>query len=762
MKKISFNNNWLCNGKAVTLPHDAMIHEKRVPGHASGSAQAFFPGGSYVYEKTFQKPAEEHVIFQFEGVYKNAKVYINGKEAGGANYGYIPFFICADGLLVEGENTIRVECENNDQPESRWYTGAGIYRPVWLWTGAKGGVEPEQVRVHTVSVNPAVIHVHTGHEDAKIEILDGEMVVASGCGCDVDISVPNAKLWCEDTPNLYTCKVTVEGDEAVTTFGIRTITWDNKGFYINGKRTLLRGGCIHHDNGILGAATPDEADWRRVRILKDAGFNAIRSAHNPCSRAMLDACDYYGVYMMDESWDMWFHHKNKYDYATHWRKNYLSDLQAMVDRDYNHPSVVMYSIGNEVSEPAKDEGVERTKEMVAFLKEKDGTRPVTGGFNLMIIANAKKGKGVYNEDGGMNNDVDKMQGMNSTMFNMITNMVGTGMNKSANGKAADEATAPCLDALDMAGYNYASGRYAMEGKCHPDRLIYGSETFPQDIAKNWAMVKQYPYLIGDFMWTAWDYLGEVGLGAWAYTKDGTGFNKPYPWLLADTGAFDIVGTPNGEIFLAQAAWGLLDAPAIGVQPCNHGGKNPSKMVWRGTNALASWAWSGCEGEKTIVEVFTDAAAIELYLNGRKLGKKKVKECKATFKTKYAPGKLEAVAFDASGREVSRSYLESAAGKTHLCVSPETENAKPGEIVYVNVAIVGENGVVESNADRKLTIKVEGGELLAFGSANPRTEENFDEGTYTTYYGTALAAVRAGASGKMKVSVEDAVAEMEIC
>lgn len=742
MKKLCFNTGWICNGAPVVLPHDAMIHETRKADNPSGSAGGYFPGGKYVYEKTFPKPEAEHVMLQFEGVYQNAKVTINGKEAGGTEYGYLPFFICADSLLVDSENTIRVECENVNQPDSRWYTGAGIYRPVWLWTGPKDGIEPEQVRVHTVSVTPATIHVHTGHESAKIEIMDCETVVATGSGCEADITIPNAKLWSEDAPNLYTCKVTVGDDEAVTTFGIRIITWDNKGFYINGKSTLLRGGCVHHDNGIVGAATYDEAEWRRVRILKDAGFNAIRSAHNPTSRAMLEACDYYGMYMMDESWDMWFHHKSKFDYATHWRKSYLSDLAAMVNRDYNHPSVVMYSIGNEVSEPAKEEGIEKTKEMVAFLKQADGTRPVTGGFNLMIIANAKKGKGIYNEEGGRDDSADKkMQGMNSTMFNMITNLVGTGMNKSANGKAADEATAPALDALDMAGYNYASGRYPMEGKCHPDRLIFGSETFPQDIAKNWAMVKQYPYLIGDFMWTAWDYIGEVGIGAWAYTKDGTGFNKPYPWLLADTGAFDIVGTPNGEMFLAQAAWGLLDKPAIGVQPVNHPGMNPAKMAWRGTNAMASWAWQGCEGNKAIVEVFTDAAAIELLINGKSLGKKKVKECKATFKTKYQSGKIEAVAFDVTGREVSRSFLESAIGKTSICAVPEVETANVGEVVYVNVAIVGENGVVESNADRKLTVTVEGGELLAFGSANPRTEERFDEGTYTTYYGTALVAIR---------------------
>ena len=766
MKRHDFNTNWTCNGTGVHLPHDAMIHEIRKADNPSGSAGAFFPGGKYIYEKTFPNPEAEHILFQFDGVYKNAVVYINGKEAGGTEYGYLPFFVCADEFLVEGENTIRVECENANQPDSRWYTGAGIYRPVVMWTGPKSGFEPEQVRVHTLSIEPATINVYTGHENAKIEILDGDTVVAKGYGADEDIVIPDAKLWSDEYPYLYRCKVSIENDETVATFGIRTISWDNKGFYINGKRTLLRGGCVHHDNGILGAATPDEADWRRVRIMKDAGFNAIRSAHNPTSRAMLDACDYYGVYMMDESWDMWFHHKNKFDYATHWRKNYLNDLQAMVNRDYNHPSVIMYSIGNEVSEPAKEEGIEKTKEMVAFLKKADGTRPVTGGFNLMIIANAKKGKGVYNEEGGMNQDVDKASGMNSTMFNLIASMVGTGMNKSANGKAADEATSPCLDALDMAGYNYASGRYPMEGKCHPDRLIYGSETFPQDIAKNWAMVKQYPYLIGDFMWTAWDYIGEVGLGAWAYTKDGTGFNKPYPWLLADTGAIDIIGTPNAEMFWAQAVWGLLDRPAIAVQPVNHPGVRPAKMVWRGTNGINSWAWAGCEGSKAVVEVYTDAALVELYLNGKKIGKQKVKESKATFKTRYAPGKLEAVAYDANGQEASRNSLESATGKLHISATAETDTAAPGEVVYINITIEGENGITESNADARLTVAVEGGELLGFGSANPRTEERFDFGEYTSYYGVALAAVRVGTTSCRVIVNSDkfgsAVAQIAVC
>lgn len=761
MKKQLFTNGWLFAKegdvlKNVVIPHDAMIHQERIKDAPSGSAQAYFPGGKYVYEKTFVAPEAEHVLFQFEGVYKNAKVFLNGKEAGGCDYGYLPFFICADGLLHDGENTIRVECDNADQPDSRWYSGAGIFRPVWMWTGPKASVGPESVKIQTVSINPAKIHVITDAPgEVCVEIYDGENVVATGNGNDIEIGIPNAKLWNENNPNLYKCLVKLGGDMHETAFGIRMITWDNQGLYINGQRTLLRGGCIHHDNGILGAATWDESEYRRAKKLKDAGFNAIRSAHNPTSRAMLEACDKLGLYVIDESWDMWFHHKSKYDYATHWRENYLSDLQAMVDRDYNHPSVIMYSIGNEVSEPAKDEGVAMTKEMVAYLHNADATRAVTGGMNLMIISMAAKGNGLFKEEGGISVSTDSgKSGMNSTLFNLITSMVGSGMNKSGNSKAADRATTPCLDSLDLAGYNYASGRYPLEGKAHPDRLIYGSETFPQDIAKNWAMVKKYPYLIGDFMWTAWDYLGEVGLGTWAYTADGRGFNKPYPWLLADTGALDIVGNPNGGLFQAQAVWGQLHKPAIAVRPVNHPGVEPLKAMWRGTNALPSWSWKDCDGNKAVVEVYADAAAVELILNGKSLGKKKIKDFKAIYKTIYTPGEMKAVAYDARGVAISENVLTSASGKLDIIATPEVKCARPGQVVYVDMSISGENNVVESNADVRLTVSVEGGRLLGFGSANPRTEDQFVSGSYYTYYGQALAAVVADECGTLRISVTD--------
>lgn len=261
------------------------------------------------------------------------------------------------------------------------------------------------------------------------------------------------------------------------------------------------------------------------------------------------------------------------------------------------------------------------------------------------------------------------------------------------------------------------------------------------------MVKQYPYLLGDFLWTAWDYLGEAGIGAWSYTG-GMPFNRPYPWLLAGAGVIDITGKPDGSCRYASTVWGLEKAPRIAVKPVNHSGVRPSKSVWRGTNAIESWAWNGCEGNKAEVEVYSDAAMAELLLNGKTLGKKKLKECKAIFKTKYAPGTLAAVAYGADGRELARSSLSSATGKTHIRLTLEKSG---GDIVYVPVELVGENGVVESNADRRLTVTVDGGELLAFGSANPCTEEQYHTGTFTTYYGRALAVVRVGQSPHITVT-----------
>ena len=744
MQKIPFNDRWLCNGKPVTLPHDAQISELR-SASASDGGHGYFPGGVYTYEKTFLVPNEwagRKVLIEFEGVYRNCTVSLNGREIGSHRYGYTGFTMPLE-LNCGEENTLTVVADNSQVPNSRWYTGSGIYRPVWLHIGGEDRIEYRGVKITTLSIDPAVVKVEVdATADAKVEILEGDTVVASGV--PGEITVPNARLWSDEAPNLYVCRVTVGEDVVEEKFGIRKIEWSPRGLFINGRETLLRGGCVHHDNGVLGAAAYDESEWRRVRILKEAGFNAIRSAHNPCSRAMLEACDHYGVYMMDESFDMWYNRKTRFDYGLDFETHWAEDTAEMVAKDYNHPSVILYSIGNEVAEPCEAKGIEYGKKQIDLIHSMDATRAVTCGLNLMIIGRAAKGQGIYQDVDKNQEDIKKANKASDTnpqnaslMFNIMVSFVGTGMNKGGNSPKVDALATPIIDALDIAGYNYGSGRYPLEGKLHPERIIFGSETFPQDIYKNWEMVKKYPYVLGDFMWTGWDYLGEAGIGAWSYTG-GMPFNRPYPRVLAGAGVIDICGTPDGSCRYASTVWGLEKAPRIAVKPVNHPGVRVSKSVWRGTNAIESWAWADCTGNRAEVEVYSDAYAVELLLGGKSLGKKKLKECKAIFKTRYAPEALTAVAYAADGTETGRSSLLPATGKVSLKVRPEESRS---DIVYIPVEIVGENGIVESGADRKLTVAVDGGELLGFGSANPCHTEQYHTGTFTSYHGRALAVVR---------------------
>lgn len=796
MIKQQFHDNWwMRKGEEsseaacpVILPHDAMIHEKRQSNAEGGSAHGYFPGGIYIYEKRFVVPEEwkgKCVYLEFEGVYKNSAISLNGEKIGGRPYGYVPFLLRLDkGIKYGEENVLTVEVDNSKLPNSRWYTGSGIYRPVNLLIGDTTHIKYQGVKITTLSYEPARVMVSTSIEtestenaqEITVEILDGEMVVAEksiavkltnptgideNCVTDVMLDIPNAKLWSDETPNLYLCRVTLKEngkavDEVNETFGIRMLSWNKNGFFVNGKETLLRGGCVHHDNGILGAATWEKSEWRRIRIMKEAGFNAIRSSHNPASAAMLRACDAYGMYVLDESFDTWYNRKNKYDYGCDFNEWWQADTAAMVERDYNHPSVIMYSIGNEVAEPFEERGVRKGQEQIELIRRIDPTRPVTCGTNLMILGNAAKGKGIYQDGethtaaGDKSNEPQKEKN-NSLAFNIMASLIGSGMNKSGNSKRVDEISTPFLDSLDIAGYNYASGRYPLEAKAHPKRIIFGSETFPQDIWKNWEMVKKYPYLIGDFMWTAWDYLGESGLGAWSYTG-GMPFNRPYPWLLAGAGVIDILGILDASCRYAAVTWDKIQNPVIGVCPANHPGVRVSKSVWRGTNAIESWAWNGCDGNKTTVEVYARGTEAELLLNGKKVGKKKLKECKALFKVKYAPGVLTAIIYDADGKETGRSSLESADGKRWLEVQAEEKTIKVGDIVYVDVAVKGENGIVESNADTTLTCTVTGGVLLGFGSANPCTEESYDTGKHTTYFGRAQAVVYAGQEGEIRIKV----------
>ncbi|MDO4532700.1 MAG: glycoside hydrolase family 2 TIM barrel-domain containing protein [Coriobacteriia bacterium] len=780
MKRLGFNDGWEFSRddgpcEAVVVPHDAMLGNRRGPDAPAASASGYYHGARYAYRKAFsldEAQAEGVALLEFEGVYRDTRIIVNGVDVPAPPYGFVPFFVDVTGVVHSGRNEIEVYAENASQPDCRWYSGGGIHRPVWLWTGGTNHIQPEGVRVATLATDPARIQVQVvctgGVPNVRIEDAAGT-VVGTGRGELQEFAVPDAKLWSDETPYLYRCCVSLEVDGQVvdtaeTRFGIRTLTWGSFGLRVNGRETLLRGGCIHCDNGIVGAASHPESEWRRVRLLKQAGFNAIRVAHNPAPAALLDACDALGMYVMDETWDMWFTPKSRHDYARHFLDWCDYDLQRLTSRDFNHPSVIMYSIGNEVADPIEPGGVELEQSLVALLHALDPTRPVTCGFNLTMMVMERIGRGWYDDAKGVADAASSVDEppRSSMLFNLTAQGLGTGMTMLANVPGADALVSPALDALDIAGYNYAAARYPVDVHAHPERTIVGSETFPHRLPANWRKVREYPQLVGDFMWAAWDYLGEAGAGSWAYTPEEAGFSKPWPWLLAGSGALDIMGNPGAPAALAAAVWQTAAGPSIQVRPVNIMDGRTFKATWRGSDAIPSWSWRGCEGMPAQVEVYDGRAhAIRLELNGQVVDEKRVREYVAKFSLEYQPGTLEAIALGADGCELGRDMLHSATGDLRLRIDVEPSAIAPamrpcsteGDIVYAQIAIVGENGIVESNANMLLRATVEGGDLLAFGSPCPATEERYQDGAFTTYRGRAQAIIHCADSSEAHLIVE---------
>ena len=780
MKRSGFCDGWEFSRdggdfEQVIVPHDAMLGNRRGPEAPAQSTSGYYYGGSYRYRKCFELSDEQAagtLLLEFEGVYRDARLIVNGFEIDVPPYGFIPFFADITKRVHAGQNVVEVRCANDDQPDCRWYSGAGIYRPVWIWEGGEARIQPEGVRVTTVSASPATVRVEVDCTDGMphVSILDARgTVVAEGEGRDVQLQVPDARLWSASHPDLYRCSVDLivdEGDDAVIvdtatcTFGIRTLEWSPHGLFVNGRETLLRGGCIHCDHGILGAASWPESERRRIGIMKEAGFNAVRIAHNPAPTALLDACDEIGMYVMDETWDMWYTRKSAHDYARHFLHWCDHDLRRLVAHDYNHPSVIMYSIGNEVADPIKRLGVDLERSFVELLHSLDSTRPVTCGLNLTMMIMERVGSNWYgNESGVAEAAASDGAPRGSMLFNLAAQASGTGMTMLVNAPGADRLVSPALDALDIAGYNYATARYAIDARKHRNRIIVGSETFAHELGDNWDKVQKIPNVIGDFMWAGWDYLGEAGAGSWAYTAEEAGFSKPWPWLLAGSGALDIFGNPNAHAALAGAVWHAADAPSIQVRPVNRMNGRTYKATWRGSDAIPSWSWAGCEGTMAQVEVYDGRAdTVRLELNGDVVGQKSVRDYVATFQVEYRPGTLVAVGLDKQGRELARSSLSTARAPFHLSVKPELARFEAGGIAYIEVVIVGTNGVVESNADDRLAIRVEGADLLAFGSAQPAPTESFLSGTYTTYRGRAMAVIHRAEPGTARVTVKgDALA-----
>lgn len=773
MKAVSFNNNWTYKhlgdageGILVTIPHDAMLHEKRTKDAIGGKNIAWFEGYDYIYTKTFEIPddyARKTVIFEFEGVYRNAEVYINGKKAAARPYGYTNFYVKADNLLKYGEkNKIDVIAHNADQPNSRWYSGAGIYRPVNMWVSDKNHILLNGVKIRTLSINPAILEISVatvGEGEVSVSIMEGDKEVAvlkeiSNGSVTLRTQIKDAKLWSCDYPNLYTCKVNFGTDECVESFGIRTLTWGDEGIKINGERVILRGACIHHDNGLLGAATYADAEERRIRILKENGYNAVRSAHNPCSKALLNACDKLGMLMMDEFVDCWYIHKTEYDYIDHFNGWWQQDLKDMVDKDYNHPSVILYSTGNEVSETAQRQGIELTGKMTEYLHRLDESRPVTCGINIFFNFLSSIGFGVYSNKKAQfelikakkralkGKDI-KRKAVGSEFFNYLAGILGDDVMKiGATLPPCDWKTRDAFANMDIAGYNYGINRYEYDLKKYPHRLILGSETFCKDAAKFFQLAKKEPRLVGDFVWAGMDYLGEVGIGSWEYEDYAPNMDHGVGWISAGSGRIDLTGKPLGEAAYTKTAFGLMDRPVIAVRPVNHTHDKHSPSAWKMTNAMESWSWNGFDGCDAIVEVYADCYAVELYINGKRIGRKKIKNCLTTFKTIYMAGKITAVALDKNQNEIARSELVTADNQTQLRAIPESDTVKVGGLVYIRLQYTDKEGIIKPLERGEIKVRLQGGQLLALGNGCPFNMAGYLNNHTDTYYGEALAIVLA--------------------
>ena len=782
MKATSLLTGWTCRhlgdtapGKTVTLPHDAMLAEPRTALSAGGTNTGWYEGYDYEYRRTLTVPenelADTHIL-EFEGVYHNAEVWLNGQKAAFRPYGYTNFYVDCAPYLHAGENELRVIARNADQPNSRWYSGAGIYRPVQLWTAGGAHIALNGVRIRTLSLDPAVVEVRvktTAPGTVRLMVDDLSAVQQESDGEAVfTLTLDNARLWTPETPNLYTCRVSFADDEVTETFGVRKVEWGMDGFLLNGKRYIIQGACIHHDNGLLGAVCDPDAVARKVRLLKENGYNAIRSAHNPCSKALLAECDRQGMLVMDEYIDHWYIHKTEHDYVDYFNDWWHQDLTDMVEKDYNHPCVVLYSTGNEVSETAQKRGIALTKEMTDFLHGLDDSRPVTCGVNIFFNFLSSIGFGVYSDEKAKKEaeraekakqrgeKAAKKKAVGSQFFNNLAGLLGDEfMKRGATLHGCDVKTRDAFANMDIAGYNYGIYRYKHDLKKYPQRLILGSETFCNDAYKFRELAKQEPRLVGDFVWAGMDYLGEVMVGSWEYADYAETFDGGPGWVSAGSGRIDLTGKPLGEALYTRVALEADNGPYIAVCPVNHTGDRHSPSAWKMTNAMPSWSWTGCEERKANVQVYARAARVELVLNGHTVGSKTLKnDCLARFSIPYESGTLEAVSYDAADHEIGRCKLQSAGGTTRLTLDAEEPTVKPGHLCYIRLRYTDENGITKPLVRGNIQVQMRGGTLVGLGSACPFNKHSYLDSETDTYYGEALAIVRMGDGDAMTIAASD--------
>ncbi|MDD5695018.1 MAG: glycoside hydrolase family 2 TIM barrel-domain containing protein [Bacteroidales bacterium] len=721
----------------MDLPHDWSIELPFSKESTGGTATGYTVGGTGWYKKNFVLQPEQagrKLSLYFEGAYMETEIWLNGQKAGYHPYGYTSFFVDITALCNPPgiENTLAVKVSNNEK-NSRWYSGSGIYRHIWLETtdllhldtwGVYITTPEVTMEIAMVSISTDIINETNGSVRARVDFRisqsGSDRTISQSAEISLNpgeektlvqpIEILKHDLWSVDSPALYTADIEIRTgstmrDRISTTFGIRSISFRAEdGFLLNGQPLELKGGCMHHDNGLLGAAAIDRAEERKVELLKANGFNAVRCAHNPPSEKFLEACDRLGLLVIDEAFDQWHQPKNPDDYHRFFDEWNEQDFTSMLLRDRNHPSIIMWSIGNEIQERADTSGLRIIRKFRRLIDRYDPTRHMTLAVNDF-----------WDKPGYTWKDSERT-----------------------------------FEQLDVGGYNYLWWVYEEDHRQFPDRVIFGSESTPMERAVNWKLVEEHPYVVGDFVWTAMDYLGETGIGHTSYVKKltkGPHQLLEWPCFNAWCGDIDLCGNKKPQSALRDILWNESSLEMLVHAPL------PAGMVekvsyWGWPDELASWNWKGLEGKIMDVRVFTRYPSVRLYLNGNLIGEKEIlkddpADPVAWFLVPYEPGVLKAVGMEkGNGRDTVLLVTTGPPAGIVLKADQVMLSNSRNDLSFVQIELVDQNGNRVQDDDRKITLSLSGaGEITAAGNASPTDMESFRSMDPRTFRGRALAIIR---------------------
>lgn len=767
MKKVCISKDWYfaergeCSFQKVDLPHDYAIRKPRNKHRHGGENNGYFDGGVGIYNKYLHFDDSKHTILDIDGAYMCALIKLNENILSMHPYGYTPYLVDLTEHIVHGKlNKIEIRT-TEEMPSARWYTGAGIYRDVFLWTGGEIRIEPWDLFVKTVSVenDRATIRVLTDvSSDLSCETTlmlsikyDGAEVACSKVAYTVskdgkthveqDFTIENPLLWDIGQGNLYTVEATIFKDDIVTdtfvqNFGIRTIQVSaQNGMQLNGKTIKLQGGCIHSDHGALGTAAFPAAEERRVLKLKEVGYNALRISHHPPSLALMEICDREGMILLDEAFDCWTIPKANSGYNFFFNEWWERDLSYMVLRDRSHPCIFTYSIGNEIPESdGQSYGAYWSKKLVDKVKSIDDSRPVLSAVCGFWDVTRDSDPEEYRKE-----FLNKYQ------------------NNQTDLKEWSKCTAPFMEPLDIVGYNYWYDRYEMDSKEYPKRVIMGTETHTINFYKSWKETLRLSNVVGDFTWTAFDNLGEVGTGRSLWGKEGfvPGISLcGYPWRSNWQGDFDLCGFRKPQSYFREAIWKENTEPKIFTTHPMHYSDTFSGTGWHWYDVSESWTYSDMYvGKPITVEVYSVADEIIFELNGKEVQRVIPEEGIARTDITYEKGVLVSKAVKNS-KIIGTSMIKTVEKPEKVTIVPEKTvlTADNRDLCYFDIYIIDKNGDLVPDAMHELTAVAEGGELMCIFSGNPKNEDDYPSGKCHAFYGKAVAVVRTDTKGSVRLSV----------